>query len=80
MAKVTGKFNAVFFKNFPEGYEDRSGKNRKGVFRKIGNAVSKDDGSLSVFLDSVPFDWDGQLKLYPVDDEKSENGAEPEPF
>jgi hypothetical protein len=67
------KFNVVFWKEYSNDYSDVKG--RKGIFRRVGNAIEKDDGSISVFMDAVPINFNGHLKLYEMED-RSE-GAEP---
>lgn len=80
MANGNRRYNAVFFKPFPEGYVDPSGKNRRGTFKKIGNGVEKEsDGSISVYLDSVPLQWDGSFRLY-LEERFQEKQEEDPPF
>jgi len=72
------RYNIVFFKRFPENYVDKSGNDRKGVFRRIGNAIARDDGSFLCFIDSIPLNWDGQFKLYKAESQSERETRESE--
>lgn len=57
MAKKT--HDAVYV----ERYNDRDG-NEKKRYQNIGSAFTRDDGSMSIKLDSVPVGFTGWISLY----------------
>jgi hypothetical protein len=73
MAKKT--HDAVYV----ERYNDRDG-NEKKRYQNIGSAFTRDDGSMSIKLDSVPVGFTGWISLYvPKDRQESARPAPSRP-
>ena len=71
MAKKT--HDAVYV----ERYNDRDG-NEKKRYQNIGSAFTRDDGSMSIKLDSVPVGFTGWISLYvPKDRQESAPRSKP---
>lgn len=73
------RFNVVFFKTFGEGYVSPTNPEKKGVFRNIGSAFEREERNgeiaINIFLDSIPLNFDGKIKLY---ERKDKPESEPE--